>query len=147
MRALSLAPTPDTFHAVQTRLGALGERDGSLELLHRLIALEYALIEACHADRATVHPRDQAVLAAHAATAKEHLFRLASLLRELGDVSFLQSRCGHLALMQGGSAAEVLLRVTRAYEQALTRHDLGASTHALLFELLRAHTPPGLRAR
>lgn len=106
-----------------------------LEPLYRIAALEYALIEACHAAAQSAHEDDQARLASRAGAAQVHLFDLGTALRDLGEDSISYARCMRSALMFNGTQAELLSRIVREYMRLLSKADLPAS----LGELLRAN--------
>ena len=82
-----------------------------LEPLYRIAALEYALIEACHAAAPGAHEDDQARLASRAGAAQVHLFDLGTALHDLGEDSISYARCMRSALMFNGTQAELLSRL------------------------------------
>lgn len=103
-----------------------------LEPLHRIAALEYALIEACHADADGAWEVEQARLAARAGAAQVHLFDLGTALRDLGEDSISYARCMRLALTMSGSHREILERLTREYTRLLAQEGLPDGLRGIL---------------
>lgn len=109
-----------------------------VEAVRRVAALEYALIEACHA--APIEPWQQVECIARAGVAQVHLFDLGTALHDLGDDSLSYSRCVRHALLQGGPLDAVLTRLLHEYERTLARHDLPDGLRVLLRANVVEHT-------
>lgn len=109
------------------------------EAVRRVAALEYSLIDACHAASENAWDVERARLAARAGAAQVHLFDLGTALRELGDDSLSYSRCVRLAMLQGGRPEEVVRRLEREYARLMLQRELPERLRALLRANLAEH--------
>ena len=98
--------------------------------VRRIASLEYALIEACHAEPAESWEYAQRI--ARAGVAQVHLFDLGTALREMGDDSLSYSRCVRHALLESGTYADVMIRIQREYTRVLARKNIPDGLRVLL---------------
>jgi hypothetical protein len=107
--------------------------------LRKIAALEYALVEACHAAARETGNAFASLFATRAGCAQVHLFDLGTALRELGDGAPTYSYLIRHSLLHASSPDELFSNLERESENLLRRQELPGGLRTLLRANLAEH--------
>jgi hypothetical protein len=110
-----------------------------IRAVHRIAAIEYALVDACHDAARSAQGIISSLLATRAGAAQVHLFDLGSVLRELGDGSLSYSSFVRDAMLLPSDPDELLRRLERESEQTIKKSNVPDGLRVLLRANLAEH--------